>query len=57
MFFFILFLPHALQERGNVPPRISAAPEIGMARENYYDRGHHEAASKFLGQEAASAKY
>jgi hypothetical protein len=28
-----------------------------MAREGYYDRGHHEAASKFLGQEAVSAKY
>jgi hypothetical protein len=37
--------------------RISAAPEVAMTREDYYDRGHHEAASKFPGQEAVSAKY
>jgi hypothetical protein len=28
-----------------------------MALTDYYERGHHEAASKFLNQKAGAAKY
>src|SRR6478609_1409369 len=49
--------PRALYHARLRAPRISAAPQIAMAPADYYDRGHHEAASKFFDQKARETKY
>jgi hypothetical protein len=54
---FHLVSPSRAPDARQRAPRINAAQEIAMAWEDCYDRGHHEAASKFLDQEAVWLKY
>jgi hypothetical protein len=51
------FSSGALLGGGNMPRASVLHPHIVMARADYCDRGHHEAANKILNQEAGTAKY